>query len=69
MFDRHSGTGRGKEVAKNGAGGKYVWGKEGDYNKKDVEQYNQKHGQKTNYNHDEDYCNLFFNNPQTTTKP
>jgi hypothetical protein len=26
QFDRHSGTGRGREVAKGGAGGKTVWG-------------------------------------------
>lgn len=26
QFERHSGTGRGKEIAKNGAGGKTVWG-------------------------------------------
>lgn len=26
IFDRHSGTGRGKEVAKHGAGGKTTWG-------------------------------------------
>jgi hypothetical protein len=26
VFDRQSGTGRGKEIAKNGAGGKYTWG-------------------------------------------
>ena len=26
QFDRHSGTGRGKEIAKNGAGGKFTWG-------------------------------------------
>jgi hypothetical protein len=26
MFDKHSGTGRGKEVAKGGAGGHYTWG-------------------------------------------
>ena len=24
-FDRHSGTGRGREIAKDGAGGKYTW--------------------------------------------
>lgn len=26
LFDRRSGTGRGKEIAKGGAGGKYTWG-------------------------------------------
>jgi hypothetical protein len=26
LYDRHSGTGRGKEIAKGGAGGKYTWG-------------------------------------------
>jgi hypothetical protein len=26
MFDRHSGTGRGREVSKHGAGGKTTWG-------------------------------------------
>jgi plasminogen activator inhibitor 1 RNA-binding protein len=31
QFDRHSGTGRGKEVAKNGAGGKTVWGDNPEY--------------------------------------
>lgn len=25
-FERHSGTGRGKEISKGGAGGKYTWG-------------------------------------------
>lgn len=25
-FERHSGTGRGKEISKQGAGGKYTWG-------------------------------------------
>jgi len=29
-YERRSGTGRGKEIAKDGAGGKFVWGKEGD---------------------------------------
>jgi hypothetical protein len=60
MYERHSGTGRGREVAKDGAGGKYVWGNEKTYNKKDVEQFNQQRGQKTNYYNDEDYCNLNF---------
>jgi len=31
QFERHSGTGRGKEVAKNGAGGKTVWGDNSEY--------------------------------------
>jgi hypothetical protein len=26
VFDRHSGTGRGKEISKGGAGGKHTWG-------------------------------------------
>lgn len=26
QFDKHSGTGRGKEISKQGAGGKYTWG-------------------------------------------
>ena len=26
QFERHSGTGRGREIAKNGAGGKHTWG-------------------------------------------
>jgi len=26
QFERHSGTGRGKEISKNGAGGKHTWG-------------------------------------------
>jgi len=25
QFDRHSGTGRGKEISKNGLGGKFTW--------------------------------------------
>jgi hypothetical protein len=25
-YDRHSGTGRGKEISKGGAGGQYTWG-------------------------------------------
>lgn len=26
VHDKHSGTGRGKEIAKNGGGGKFTWG-------------------------------------------
>ena len=29
VYDRKSGTGRGKEISKNGAGGKYTWDGQG----------------------------------------
>ena len=46
QFERHSGTGRGREVAKGGAGGKHTWGNnprnvarnaEGDFSRDDVD--------------------------------
>lgn len=39
-FDRQSGTGRGKEVAKGGAGGKYTWSDNPKNIAKDYENYN-----------------------------
>lgn len=39
VFDRHSGTGRGKEVKKEGAGGKYTWGNQGKNAQRDIVDY------------------------------
>jgi hypothetical protein len=41
QFDKHSGTGRGKEVSKGGAGGKYTWGNEEKQAKREVYDYDQ----------------------------
>lgn len=38
-FDRHSGTGRGKEVKKEGAGGKYTWGNQDKNAQRDIVDY------------------------------
>lgn len=51
QFERHSGTGRGKEVAKNGAGGKTVWG--------DNSEFVAKQAQKEDYSRD-DHCKKIF---------
>lgn len=51
QFDRQSGTGRGREVAKNGAGSKTVWG---DNPENVARTY-----QKEEYNRD-DQCKFFF---------
>lgn len=51
LYDKHSGTGRGKEVAKNGAGGKTVWG--------DNTEYIAKQSLKEDYNRD-DRCKFYF---------
>ena len=51
LFDKHSGTGRGREVAKNGAGGKTVWG--------DNTEYIAKQSLKEDYNRD-DRCKFYF---------
>jgi len=51
QFDRQSGTGRGKEVAKGGAGGKTVWG--------DNPENIAKQSLKEEYSRD-DHCKFFF---------
>lgn len=38
-FDRHSGTGRGKEVSKNGAGGKGTWGNQEKSAKREIQDF------------------------------
>jgi hypothetical protein len=38
-FDRHSGTGRGKEVSKQGAGGKGTWGNQEKSAKREIQDY------------------------------
>jgi len=38
-FDRHSGTGRGKEISKRGAGGKTTWGDPQQYAEKEAVEY------------------------------
>ena len=50
QFERHSGTGRGKEISKNGAGGKHTWGT----NPKNIARNGD-----DEYNGD-DYSKLFF---------
>jgi hypothetical protein len=39
MFDRHSGTGRGREIPKQGAGGKTTWGNIDQYAKEEMINY------------------------------
>lgn len=51
QYEKHSGTGRGKEIAKNGAGGRTVWGD----NPEQIARNAQK-----NYGTRDDYCKLFF---------
>ena len=54
-FDRHeSGTGRGKEISKNGAGGKGVWGSDSMVAKEETETFYAKKAAR-NYDND-DYC-------------
>lgn len=47
LYERHSGTGRGKEISKGGAGGKHTWGA----NPKNIarEEYNNDEACKLNY--------------------
>merc|ERR1711976_143996 len=49
QFDKQSGTGRGKEISKNGAGGKGTWGT------------NPKNVAREEYNYDEDVFNSALN--------
>jgi hypothetical protein len=49
-FERHSGTGRGKEVSKGGAGGKTVWG--------DNPEFIARQAQREDYSRD-DHCKYF----------
>ena len=57
-FDRQSGTGRGKEVAKGGAGGKYTWNDNPKNIAKDFENYN-----------DDDYFEEALNPENKERKP
>lgn len=50
QYERHSGTGRGKETAKNGAGGRTVWGD----NSEQIAR------QAKNYGTRDDYCKLII---------
>lgn len=63
-FDRHSGTGRGKEVSKNGAGGKTVWGSDQMVAKEETERYYQKKN-KRDYDNDDFYYNEALNKKET----
>jgi hypothetical protein len=56
MFDRQSGTGRGREVAKRGAGGKTTWGDPQQLAQNEAIEYmdEQEH-------HEEDKCKIIFN--------
>jgi len=53
IFDRHSGTGRGREISKGGAGGKTTWGDIDQFAKENVIEYM---AQEQAYNPKEDYC-------------
>ena len=57
QFDRHSGTGRGKEIAKQGAGGKGTWGT----NNKSLAQNEEKNieFEEERYGRYEDKCNFY----------
>lgn len=57
LYDRHSGTGRGKEIAKGGAGGKHTWGN----NSKTVAKEFEKHNTDVFDNADESYFNNALN--------
>jgi len=52
QFERHSGTGRGKEVAKGGAGGKTVWG--------DNPEFVAKQSLREEYNKDDKCKKIFY---------
>jgi len=39
-YERHSGTGRGKEIAKSGAGSRYTWGTNNQYAQSEANKYN-----------------------------
>jgi hypothetical protein len=57
QYERHSGTGRGKEIAKGGAGGGHTWGN----NPKNIARETTKHSEEPGrnfYERDDDRCKL-----------
>jgi hypothetical protein len=55
VFDRHSGTGRGKEIAKGGSGGHHTWGN----NPRNIAKENDG-GNEYLHGRDEDQCKLYL---------
>jgi len=60
QYDRQSGTGRGKEISKGGAGGKFTWGNYAKNVPKDAGYANEDY-----YNEDDRYFNSALNKPKT----
>ena len=58
IFDRHSGTGRGREISKGGAGSKTTWGSADQIAKENVIEYM---AQKEGYLPTDEYCILLLN--------
>jgi hypothetical protein len=61
QFERHSGTGRGKEIAKGGAGGHHTWGNNPKHIAKETEKHEAEPGNEyLYYGRDEDQCNVIY---------
>ena len=58
LFDRHSGTGRGKEISKQGAGSGTTWGNDQQLANQEVLGQNENYEEEYNYNHEDKYFNI-----------
>ncbi len=60
MFDRHSGTGRGREISKGGAGGKTTWGDPDQYARETANNFMANEQESSDVR--DETCNVFFVN-------